>query len=110
MTDNVTLLPPRRRPGLKRVDQPDMRAHRAWWEENRDRLDWQPIATYVKVIGDLAYASPFVLRAGDVWTYGSWAGGGWVRFTEGATWPLPGFEPTHWADVDLDDAIMLGQE
>jgi hypothetical protein len=74
-----------------------------WWAENRDSLDWKPIATYEA--DDIV-----VLRAGDRWTYGWRRFGQWSRFTEGASYPLDDFEPTEWARPSLDDAIALGME
>ena len=80
-----------------------------WWEDAKDRLEWRPIADY-PINDDLALAEPVILRAGDAWVYGAWSNDGCSKVTEGASWPLPGFEPTEWAEPALDEAIMLGQE
>jgi len=87
-----------------------MRALADWWDEARHRLDWQPIATYPKLGDDLALAEPVVLRSPAQWAYGAWYGGCWVKVTEGASYPLPAFQPTQWAEPTLDDAMLLGQE
>ena len=51
-----------------------------------------------------------VLRYGDRWTYGWRMGGAWCRFAEGGSYELETFTPTHWAEVSVEDAMLLGTE
>lgn len=88
-----------------------LRYHAEWWEETGSRLNWRPIDTYEPEEDEaMAIASPVLLRDGDRWIYGSLVTNEWFRFSEGASWPIEYFKPTHWAEPSLDDAIMLGQD
>lgn len=83
---------------------------KAWWERARNQLDWQPIASYERLDGDLGLATPVVLREGEIWHFGAWIGREWREVTEGASWPLDGFEPTEWAEPSMTDFIILHRE
>lgn len=114
--DNIVAIRPGVFPAAPRLVTPaapddyGMRRHADWWEANRDGLHWQPIASYARLDAGMALASPCVLRSAKAWTWGGWIDGEWRRVTEGASWSMPGFEPVEWADVDMDAAILLGQE
>jgi hypothetical protein len=106
---NVTHLHPSSGPKLDTWTW--MRFHMDWWSENRDRIDWQTMDRYRPYWHEgMSIASPVLLRDDTRWFYGSWVVNEWRRFTEGASWVVENFTPTHWADVDLDAGIMLGQE
>ncbi len=93
------------------IDFPWMRRHAAWWTANRDLLEWQPISLYRPYLDEgMAIASPVLLRDESRWLYGSWVVNEWRRFTEGGSWPIEGFAPTHWCEPSLNDGIMLGRE
>lgn len=87
-----------------------MRALDAWWKRAKLRLDWQPIATYPRLDGDMPLAEPMVLRSPYRWAYGCWHDGGWVKVTDGGSYRLKDLAPVQWAVPTLDDAIMLGPE
>jgi hypothetical protein len=84
--------------------------HAEWWEVARGTLDWKPISTYEVLDPGMALATPYILRDGDRWAYGALVDGVWTRIAEGGSYPLDDFEPSEWADVDLDEAIGLGQD
>lgn len=102
-------------PGFERIaragyDDLGMRQHSEWWEAHRDRLDWQTIDTYRLLPGSADMGEIVVLRAGDRWTYGWLMGGEWCRFAEGGSYALETFTPTHWAEVSVEDAMLLSAE
>jgi hypothetical protein len=88
----------------------DMRFHADWWAEARGRLEWQPIASYIRFNSDEALANPMILRTGDTWVFGCWHESRWVRVSEGASWPLDHFQPEEWAEPTLEDHVRLMQE
>jgi hypothetical protein len=114
MNDNVVLLRPMRQAPRQNEDTSlKLMPHHLdwWWVKNQDRFDWQPISLYRPYLDEgMSIASPVLLRDGERWIYGSWVKDGWRRVTEGESWPIADFAPTEWADVDLDAAILLGQE
>lgn len=88
-----------------------MPRHAAWWRGAEPSLEWKAIDLYTPDADEgMAIASPVLLRSGDRWMYGSFVKGEWRRFSEGGSWLIEGFAPTHWTVPTLDDAIMLGQD
>jgi hypothetical protein len=90
---------------------PWMAWHATWWATTSPMLGWRAISTYVPPEEEgMAITSPVLLKDDTRWLYGSRVGAEWFRFGEGGSYPIEGFEPTHWAVPCLDDSILLSQE
>jgi hypothetical protein len=105
----MTVIPFKRPEGTASADPTDtlgMAQHRAWWMDRAASLQWHAIETFRG--GD--FDTALLRDAAGRWTYGCRLKRTWCRFTEGACWPLSDFVPVEWADITIDDAIVLSQE